>query len=130
MRPPAVQILGPALWADTSSGSGQFQGAWYAAPDPAARVTFNQAYAAKFGTPPRAIADLAYDAASIARVTAQSGGFSVANLTQPGGFTGADGLLSLGPDGRVRRALALCAGGHGGAQLGAPPPQSVTAPGV
>ena len=30
----AVQIIGPALWASSSSGSGQFRGAWYAAPDP------------------------------------------------------------------------------------------------
>ncbi len=130
VRPPTVRILGPALWADPSSGSGQFPGAWYAAPDPAARAVFAQAYAAKYGTQPRAIGDLAYDAASIARVAAQSGGFSAANLTQPAGFTGADGLLSLGPDGRVRRALAVFAIGQGGPQLVEPPPQSVTDPGV
>ena len=35
-----VQIIGPSLWASPSSGSGQFSGAWYAAPDPAARAGF------------------------------------------------------------------------------------------
>ena len=29
----AVQIIGPALWADPASGSGAVRGAWYAAPD-------------------------------------------------------------------------------------------------
>ena len=64
----AVQIIGPALWASPSSGSGQFRGAWYAAPDPAARSNFEQAYTAKYGSAPSPVADLAYDAASIARV--------------------------------------------------------------
>ena len=64
----AVQIIGPALWASGSSGSGQFRGAWYAAPDPAARANFEQAYTAKYGSGPPPLADLAYDAASIARV--------------------------------------------------------------
>ena len=64
----AVQIIGPALWASRSSGSGQFRGAWYAAPDPSARANFEQTYTAKYGSSPPPLADLAYDAASIARV--------------------------------------------------------------
>lgn len=130
VRPPAVRILGPVLWADPSSGSGQLPGAWYAAPDPAARIGFSQAYAAKYGAPPRAIADLAYDAASIARVAAQTGGFTASNLTQPAGFSGTDGLLALGADGKVRRALAVFEVQHGGPRLVEPPPQSVGGPGA
>ncbi len=124
---PSVRVLGPAQWADPASGSNQVPGAWYAAPDPAARTSFNDAYTAKFGTPPRGIADLAFDAASIARVLAQSGGFDMQNLTQPAGFAGADGLLALQPDGRVRRALAVFEIQSGGAQIVDPAPQAVSA---
>ncbi len=130
IRPSAVRILGPALWATPSSGSGQFPGAWYAAPDPAARAGFNDAFSAKYGAPAPAIADLAFDAASIARVLAQNGGFSMAALTQPGGFAGTDGLMALQPDGRVRRGLAVFEIQRGGPQLVEPAPQSFTAPGV
>jgi hypothetical protein len=130
IRSSAVRILGPALWATPSSGSGAFPGAWYAAPDPAARAGFNDAFTAKFGTPAPAIADLAFDAASIARVLAQNGGFSTAALTQPGGFAGTDGLMALQPDGRVRRGLAVFEIQRGGPQLIEPAPQSFSAPGV
>jgi branched-chain amino acid transport system substrate-binding protein len=124
----AVQITGPALWASSSSGSGQFQGAWYAAPDPGARANFEQAYSAKFGSSPGGIADLAYDAASIAR--ALGGNFSVGALTQANGFIGADGWFALLPDGQVRRALAVFAVERGGPQMVEPAPQSGNVPGV
>ena len=126
----SVRILGPALWADASSGARQFSGAWYAAPDPAARAAFNDAYTSKYGTPPRGIADLAFDAASMARVLAQAGGFAVAGLTQPEGFAGADGLFALEPDGRVRRALAVFEIQRGGPQMIEPAPQSFATPGA
>lgn len=125
----AVQILGPALWASSGSAAGQFPGAWYAAPDPAARANFEQAYSAKFGAPPSPLADLAYDAASIARAL---GGrpYSVGALTQPNGFVGADGWFALLPDGQVRRALAVYAIERGGPQMVEPAPQSGNVPGV
>ncbi len=125
----AVQIIGPALWASSSSGSGQFPGAWYAAPDPQARAGFEQAYSAKYGSGPPQIADLAYDAASIARVLG-SRGFSVGALTQPAGFVGADGWFAALSDGQVRRALAVFAVGRGGPQMVEPAPSSGSAPGV
>jgi ABC-type branched-subunit amino acid transport system substrate-binding protein len=125
----AVQIIGPALWASSSSGSGQFRGAWYAAPDPAARSNFEQAYTAKFGSAPSPIADLAYDAASIARAVGGRG-YSVAALTQPSGFIGADGWFALLADGQVRRALAVYAVERGGPQMVEPAPQSGNVPGA
>jgi branched-chain amino acid transport system substrate-binding protein len=127
----AVQIVGPAqLWASSAGGSGQFPGAWYAAPDPAARANFAQAYSAKNGGDPSPIADLAYDAASIARALGRQG-FSVAALTQPAGFIGADGWFALLPDGQVRRALAVFAIERGGAaQMVEPAPQSGNVPGA
>jgi branched-chain amino acid transport system substrate-binding protein len=122
-----VQILGPMLWASPASGSGQLPGAWYAAPDPAARAGLEQSYAAKYGTSPPAVADLAFDAASIARVLGAGGGYSVGALTQPAGFLGADGWLALLPDGQVRRGLAVFR--VGGEQI-APAPQSGAGPGT
>lgn len=119
-----VQLMGPSLWALPTSGSARVTGAWYAAPDPAARAGLEQGYAAKYGAPPPAVADLAFDAASIARVVAASGGFSVSALTQPAGFIGSDGWLALLPDGQVRRGLALFQVERGGPQMIGPAPQS------
>ncbi len=104
----AVRLLGPALWAQPSARAGAaLKGAWYAAPDPAARAPFVAAYSAKYGTAPPPLADLAYDAASLARVVAHEGGPRGGALTASSGFFGADGLLVLQPDGRVRRGLAV-----------------------
>jgi hypothetical protein len=124
-----AQILGPSLWASPSSGSGQMPGAWYAAPDPAARAGLEQGYTAKYGGPPPAVADLAFDAASIARVMGAGGGFSIAALTQPAGFVGADGWLALLPDGQVRRGLAVFRIERGGPQMIEPAPQSAAGTG-
>jgi branched-chain amino acid transport system substrate-binding protein len=126
----AVKIMGPALWASPSSGSGQFPGAWYAAPDPAARGNFEQSYTAKFGSAPSPLADLAFDTASIARVLGGRGGYSVGALTQPAGFVGVDGWFALLSDGQVRRALAVFAIERGGPQMVEPAPQSGGVPGV
>ena len=126
----AVQIMGPALWAAPASGSSQLQGAWYAAPDPAARSNFEQSYAAKYGGAPPAVADLAYDAESLARVVAGGGGFSIGALTPSAGFVGVDGWLALLPDGQVRRALAVFAVERGGPQMVEPAPQSGAVPGA
>lgn len=124
-----AQIMGPVSWASSSSGSGQFPGAWYAAPDPAARSAFEQAYTGKYGSPPSPVADLAYDAASIARALGGQG-FSIGALTQPAGFVGADGWFALLSDGQVRRALAVFAIERGGPQMVEPAPQSGNVPGV
>jgi branched-chain amino acid transport system substrate-binding protein len=125
-----VHILGPALWANASGRGGQIVGAWYAAPDPAARGALEQAYSAKYGAPPPPLADLAFDAAAIARVLGGRG-YSVGALTQPNGFAGVDGWLSLQPDGEVRRGLAVFQIQRGGgAHMVAPAPESPTAPGA
>jgi hypothetical protein len=125
----AVQVIGPVAWAASGSGSGQFPGAWYAAPDPAARANFEQAYSAKYSGPPPPLADLAYDGASIARALGNRP-YSVGVLTQPNGFVGADGWFALLPDGQVRRALAVFAVERGGPQMVEPAPQSGNVPGV
>ena len=78
---------------------------------------FEQGYAAKYGGPPPPLADLAFDAASIARVLGGEGRFSIASLTQEAGFLGADGWLALLSDGQVRRGLAVFRVERGGPQI-------------
>ena len=126
----AVQIIGPALWADPSSGSGAFQGAWYAAPDSSTRSNLERDYAAKYGVAPPPLADLAYDAALVAKVILGPRGSDLAILTQPGGFDGTDGWFTLSPDGQVRRGLAVFRIKRGGPELIDPAPQSAAAPGL
>ncbi len=124
--PPVVQIMGPALWAAPGSGAGQIRGAWYAAPDPAARASFEQAFAARYGAPPPGSADLAYDAALIARTLAPQG-YAPGALVNPDGFSGADGWLRFLPDGRVQRGLGVFQVEPGGPRLISPAPASATA---
>jgi hypothetical protein len=102
-----IQILGPALWVDPASGSSALIGAWFAMPDPDARRDLIRDYTAQFKDAPPPRADLAHDAASIARVLAMHGRLNAAGLTQPAGFTGVDGWFALMPDGQVRRGLAV-----------------------
>jgi branched-chain amino acid transport system substrate-binding protein len=131
LDPPAVRVLGPALWAAPAArGGAALGGAMYAAPDPATREDFNQRYMAANGNAAPGLADFAYDAAAIARVLSQSGGFSVASLCRPEGFAGVDGLLALQPDGTVRRGLALFQIQRGGPVITEPAPDSLTAPGI
>ncbi len=128
---PAVRVLGPALWANPAArGGAELTGAWYAAPDPAARSAFDQQYTQRFGVPAPGLADLAYDAAAIARVVASAGGFSLASLARPEGFAGVDGVLGLQPDGSVKRGLALFEIQRGGAQMIEPAPDVLGAPGT
>ena len=128
---PAVQLLGPSLWASpTLRGGANLNGAWYAAPDPEARATFVQDYQARFGAPPPGLADFAYDAAAIARVLGASGGYSAAQLTRQQGFAGVDGVFALLPDGHVRRGLAVFAIHPGGPAVVESAPTAFGGPGI
>jgi hypothetical protein len=88
-------------------------GGWFAMPDPAARLDLIRAFTAAYKAPPPPLADLAYDAASIARVLGGQERMTAAGLTQPVGFTGVDGWFALLPDGQVRRGLAVFRVGGG-----------------
>jgi hypothetical protein len=128
---PAVRVLGPALWASpTARGDARLRGAYYAAPDPAARSGFDAKYTDAAGSPAPGIADFAYDAAAIARVLAQGGGYSAAALCRPEGYAGVDGVMALLPDGTVRRGLALFEIQVGGPVMIEPAPDTLAAPGI
>lgn len=129
ITPAAVRILGPAIWLRDAARQPALAGAWFAAPDPGARVGFEQQYAAKYAIPPRDFASLAYDSAGIARAVMAPDGFSMPALQRTEGFNGADGLLVLQPDGTVRRGLAIFEVDRGGAHIVQPAPQTIAAPG-
>ena len=130
IAPSDVRVLGPALWERDAARIPALAGAWFAAPDPAARKPFEAAFAARYGMPPRPLASLAYDAGGLARAAAGPHGFDVGVLERPEGFTGSDGLLALLPDGRVRRAFAIFEVQPGGAHVVQPAPQSFAPPGA
>ncbi len=125
-----VQIVGPALWGDPTSGSGAVRDAWYAAPDNQARMSFERDYAAKYGSPPPPLTDLAFDAASLGKIVVGPAGSEIAILTQPGGFVGVDGWFVLLPDGQVRRGLGVFRISRAGPELIDPAPQSAASPGL
>ena len=128
---PQVKLIGPALWASLAAamaGQGVYNGALYAAPDPAAAAGFAGKYQAAYGAPPPAIANVAFDAAALAKLAAGEGGYTSAVLTNPSGFTGTNGALLLEPDGQVLRGLAVFQIAPGAPVLAAPAPAQVSAP--
>jgi len=128
---PQVQFIGPAPWASIAPQLGAnsvYRGAIYAAADPASATVFDQKYTAAYNAPPPAIADVAFDAAAIARLLSSQGGYTSTLLTAPGGFTGADGVLQLGADGSVQRGLAVFEATGSGPTITSPAPASLTTP--
>jgi branched-chain amino acid transport system substrate-binding protein len=128
---PQVQFLGPAPWATIATDMAHqsvFLNAMYAAPDPAAAQAFDAKYQAAYGSAAPAIADVAFDAAALARVAASSGGYTSNVLTTPSGFTGTDGLVVLNPDGSVKRGLAVFSIAAGAPVISSPAPANLNQP--
>ncbi len=128
---PQVQLLGPALWANIAPAMGSnavYNGALYAAPDPAAAAPFDQKYQSLYGSTPPAIADVAFDSAAIAVLIAGQGGYTSGVLTEPSGFTGTDGVLQLEPNGKVQRGLAVFEIAPTAPTISSPAPTTLTTP--
>jgi hypothetical protein len=121
------QFLGLSAW-ETGGGirAPELVGGWYAAPDEAAIDAFNARFEARYGRAPSRPAAVAYDgvaatATLVARARAGGGApFSPAALTSQAGFNGATGGFRLGPDGVIRRDLAIMEVGPNGPALRAP----------
>lgn len=109
--PNAVQLLGTSLWKDERLlNEPVLDGAWFVAPDPAARQAFQDSYADAYGGEPRRLSSLAYDALALASSLSQTrgtAGITRENLSNPLGFFGADGLFRFGENGLAERALAV-----------------------
>ncbi|MDE8345083.1 MAG: penicillin-binding protein activator [Acidocella sp.] len=128
---PQVQFLGPTLWstiAPQMATQSVLRGALFAAPDPASATAFDSRYAAAYGAPPPAIADIGFDAAAIARLAAANGGYTSTVLTAPAGFTGTDGLVVLQPGGGVQRGLAVFQIAPGAPVITSPAPTQLNTP--
>jgi hypothetical protein len=126
---PQVQFLGPAPWTNIATDMAHqsvYLGAMYAAPDPAAAAAFQAKYQAAYGSAAPAIADLAFDAAALARVAATSGGYTSGVLTAPAGFTGTDGLVVFNADGSVKRGLAVFSIASGAPTITSPAPSTLS----
>lgn len=109
--PNQVRMLGTGQWDEPGIGAEPaLVGGWYAAPSPAGRTGFEQEYASLYGVPPPRLATIAYDAAALAAVMAQSAGenkYSAAVLTNPNGYAGRDGIFRFLLDGTAQRGLAI-----------------------
>jgi len=105
-----IRLIGTGLWdvPDLARQSNFLISGWYAASDPSARRNFISGYNATYsGEPPR-LATLAYDATAMAAVLSKRGApFDTAELTNPNGFAGLDGIFRLTPQGLVERGLAI-----------------------
>ena len=127
LGPDRVRILGTALWARDTARLAPLAGAWFAGPPATTLKVFEDNYIAKYGTPPRDVASIAFDAAGAARAATSVNGVDVATLVNPSGFAGANGVFRLLPDGTVRRTLALFEIGAAGIRVRDTPPEPIPA---
>lgn len=105
-----VKFVGTGLWDDVSlTNDPALFGGWFAAPDPALRRDFEKRYSENYGATPPRLASLAYDSTALAAVLARTSGdpYTRAQLTNPRGFAGIDGVFRFRPDGLAERGLAV-----------------------
>ncbi len=110
-----VKKLGTGLWDDPRVANlPHMQGAWFAAPSPKSRQTFERKYSSTYGAAPPRLASLAYDAAALAIVLNRMGmtskgqpAYDTASILNPNGFAGVDGIFRFGRNGIVQRGLAV-----------------------
>ncbi|MCE0744616.1 penicillin-binding protein activator [Acetobacter sicerae] len=128
VRSSDVRLMGPGLWGAFAGKLGSVAGAWYAAPDPAARTLFVQQFSIQNHRVPKPLADLPYDAGSLANsVYSATGGkgYPVDLLTQPQGFSGVDGAFTLTENGQTLRKLGIFEIQPGGGARILPAPKPV-----
>ena len=127
-----VQFIGTGQW-DFPNVDRQaaLVGGWYPAPDPKGWSNFAQRYSKTFGGTPTRIASLGYDAMSLAVSLAENPRgqrYTFSQLTRESGFTGADGLFRLLPDGTSQRGLAVLEVAPGAPRVLSPAPRAFSAP--
>ncbi|WP_326525701.1 ABC transporter substrate-binding protein [Sphingomonas sp.] len=108
LRDSGVQLLGTVQTLDhRPSAIDALDGAWIAAPDPAAFGSFSAEFEARNGGDPGAIAALAYDAAKVARTLRDAGRLSREGLLGTESFAGVTGAVRFRTDGSCSRDLAI-----------------------
>ena len=127
-----TQYLGLTRWnvPPEAAATPSLQGGVFAAPDPNIVSQFEARYAAAFGSRPHALAGLAYvgvaAVGAMVGAAARSGGgaLSRAQITDPNGFAGVNGVFRFLPNGQNQRGLALFQLRDGQAVMIDPAPRS------
>ncbi len=111
IAPGTVQLLGTGLWDTAAIRTTPLAiGGWYAGVEPRLVRYFADHYAKTYGSTPPRIASLAYDATSLAIALGRSPDgtpFSQAQILNPEGYQGMNGLFRFREDGRIQRGLAI-----------------------
>jgi hypothetical protein len=116
LTPNKVRRLGTGLFDDPSlTQESALEGAWFAAPAPAARAAFENRFLQSYGYSAPRLTTLAYDATALAAILAKRGlssptaapGYDRESLMNPNGFAGIDGIFRFRPDGTAERGLAV-----------------------
>lgn len=116
LMPTQIKRIGTGLWDDARIASQpNMKNAWFAAPSPSARQSFERNYQNTFGGRPMRLATLAYDATALAATLAKNGynsgsnapAFNYAAITNANGFAGTDGVFRFNKNGLVERALSV-----------------------
>lgn len=132
-----AQYLGLTRWNEPAAAAAtpSLQGGVFAMPDPGPLGQFNERYIAAYGGAPHGLAGLAYD--GIAAVgamiqtakTASGTALTRAQITDPVGFAGVNGIFRFANSGISQRGLALMRISGGVANVIDPAPRSFAAPG-
>ena len=123
-----VKMLGTGLWDEAGVNAlPTIVGGWYAGPPPSAKAQFAVRFRNAYGREPPRLASLAYDAVSLSIALArfpQGQRFTAAQLTNPEGFAGVDGLFRFRSNGLNDRGLAVIeVTGDGSREISTAPPR-------
>ena len=108
-----VTMLGTDLWNTSSAlaGAPAMRGAWFASVSDALYKQYADKYRERHGEAPFRLSSLGYDAVLLTAKVAQDWPigtpFPLAQLTDPGGFIGLDGVFRFMPGGKSQRALEI-----------------------
>lgn len=125
-----TQFIGLTRWDKTSEqvrAAPGVQGALFALNDTSATASFDQRYAAAYGQKPHLLAGKAYDgirAVGTLLQTGSSDALTRKQLTRSAGFSGANGIFRLRPDGTNQRAVAVATFREGSVVVLDPAPRS------
>lgn len=105
-----TRLMGTSVWAGEAEREPSLAGGWYVAPDPGARVEFENRYRTAFGESPTRLASLGYDAVALATLLSRdrgADGITRGAIENREGFAGSDGLFRFSSNGAIERGLAI-----------------------
>ncbi|MEQ1809695.1 MAG: penicillin-binding protein activator [Terricaulis sp.] len=108
--PRQTRLMGTSVWAGEAEREPSLAGGWYVAPDPGARVEFENRYRTAFGEAPTRLSSLGYDAVALAALLSRdrgADGISRGAIENREGFAGSDGLFRFSSNGAIERGLAI-----------------------